>query len=137
MSRRCITPIAGVRAYEEYLLKHTRDKVIVLVFSANWCEPCKQLIDILQRQRDIPELSVGYVDVNAHPDNGDLAEDQFRVSGLPTIVFVRVGSEGAVKVLHRMEGFPDPDASWREFVRQYSMLTRHGAASSRHTPAHR
>lgn len=53
----------------------------LLYFSAEWCEPCKQL-DILMEELSQENINVQKVDVDTNPD----AADGFGIKTVPTVV---------------------------------------------------
>lgn len=62
----------------------------ILVFSAEWCGPCKMMSPIFEQLENNPELStISFlkVDISASPD---IARD-FGVNSVPTILFIKDG----------------------------------------------
>lgn len=63
---------------------------VVLDFWAIWCNPCKQLLPILESaQKEIPHVKICKVDVDK---NLELAK-KFGVRGVPALVFLKDGKE--------------------------------------------
>lgn len=74
----------------------------VVVISAKWCGPCKQLKPVLEQasQKYAGSIKFGAVDA----DQSRNLLDKYQVKGLPTVLFVRNG-----KVVLRKEGYMSPD----------------------------
>ncbi len=63
---------------------------VVLDFWATWCNPCKQLLPILEAaQKEIPHVKICKIDVD---HNLELAK-RFGVRGVPALVFLKDGKE--------------------------------------------
>lgn len=73
----------------EVLLDQAQDKVVLIDFWADWCEPCKQLTPVLEKiaQEYANSLILAKIDVEAEQQ---LAA-QFGVQSLPTIVVFKDG----------------------------------------------
>lgn len=89
----------------EFIQDSTRKtKQIMLIFSASWCKPCKDLkeriVDI--GMEDKKHLAIGLIDIDL---NDDLAA-RFRIRSLPTQVFVEMNTSNTrVIEKHRIIGF--------------------------------
>ena len=66
------------------------DKTVLLDFWANWCGPCKMLAPILDEVAEKhPDVTFVKVDVDRNLD----ATRKFRVSAMPTLVYIENGTE--------------------------------------------
>jgi thioredoxin 1 len=64
--------------------------ITVLDFYADWCGPCKALAPTLEKvAAENPAVTVGKVNVDEH----SAAAMEFRLKGVPTLVFLRAGQE--------------------------------------------
>ena len=87
---------------QEYEALAVSSPLLVIDFYATWCGPCKMLAPVLE------EVSVNYPDVTFVKVNVDEEEDlarQFRISVIPTLVFVKNG-----EVVKSSTGYMDADA---------------------------
>lgn len=70
----------------DYLLVRARDDLIVIMFTAAWCAPCREIKPIAEKvAKENPRVHFAIVDVEKL---GDLAED-CGVASLPTFQFWR------------------------------------------------
>lgn len=96
-----------------------KDKLILLVFTATWCNPCKQLkkqlYDSSSKEGIVTDyqdkLHVIYIDADTE-ENSELIEC-YEVSALPTqklvkLEFDSVKNTANVKVLHTLQGCDIP-----------------------------
>lgn len=74
----------------------------VVVVSAKWCGPCKQLKPVLEQASQKYAGSIKFGAVDADQSRGLL--DRFQVKGLPTVLFIKNG-----KVVQRKEGYMSPE----------------------------
>lgn len=102
---------------ETELIKSVSSGISLVVFSADWCSPCKSLHKVLDDLHvEFPEINLMEVDVNA---SSDLAA-KFSVTGLPTCISFFNGNENESHAV----GFMGKDA-----VRRYlgSLRSNHPA----------
>jgi len=73
----------------EILIEQAQDKVVLIDFWADWCEPCKQLMPILERiASDYPDnLILAKVDCEAE----QALAAQFQIRSLPTLMVFKDG----------------------------------------------
>ena len=96
-----------------------KDKLILLVFTATWCNPCKQLkkqlYDSSSKEGLVVDfkdkLHVIYIDADTE-ENGDLIEC-YEVSALPTQKLIKLNFDSVkntanVQVLHTLQGCDIP-----------------------------
>src|SRR5262249_11067638 len=64
------------------------EKVAVVDFWATWCPPCRALAPAIQAlAAERPDLRVGKVDVDQHPE----LADRYGVTSIPTVLVFRGG----------------------------------------------
>lgn len=61
----------------------------IIVFTADWCSPCKKLKPILDNLESKMNLRVFRIDV----EKEDEAVEQYTIRNIPTIVIVKDGKE--------------------------------------------
>jgi thiol-disulfide isomerase/thioredoxin len=85
-----------IESLEDYYMLHTTSARDIVLYTATWCKPCKELKAFLHEA--YPDLGVPLLIVDVeHPDLSDLVSD---VQAMPTLEFYREG-----KLEHRVEGF--------------------------------
>lgn len=58
-------------------------------FTASWCQPCKQLIPIMQKiAKEYPMINYQRVDIDNNPD----VAQQYGVRAVPTVLFEKHGT---------------------------------------------
>lgn len=65
-----------------------KNDTMVLVFSAEWCGPCKMMVPMWD---DISEKNDGLVIGKINVDNNMLLKEKYNVSGVPSIFFIKNG----------------------------------------------
>lgn len=64
--------------------------MLILKFSAGWCQPCKKLVPIFENVKKLfQNIEFNEVDIDTNPD---LAL-QFKIMSVPTLVFIKDGVE--------------------------------------------
>lgn len=87
-----------------------KENLLVLDFYADWCGPCKSLSPILDElDKEYPNVDFLKINVN----NLDLFPEEYKVSSLPTIFFIKGG-----KKLHSIIGFNEDELI--EKINQFS-----------------
>ena len=85
--------------FQQVLLEGSKEKLIIIDFWADWCEPCKQLMPVLEK------LAMQYSDqvilAKVNCDEQQELAAQFGIRSLPTVAFFKDGqpvdSFGGVK----------------------------------------
>jgi thiol-disulfide isomerase/thioredoxin len=85
-----------IESLEDYYMLHTTSARDIILYTASWCRPCKELKAFLHEEYPELEIPLLIVDVE-HPDLSDLVAD---VQAMPTLEFYQEG-----KLVHRIEGF--------------------------------
>lgn len=68
-------------------------KLLMVDFYADWCGWCKKLDRETYTDREVIKLSNDFICVKVNTDKNPEASQQYRVSGLPTIVFLNSNGE--------------------------------------------
>lgn len=99
--------ISGVSELNEFIVSNMEEgNVIMIYFGAEWCGPCKQLkkrLDDSETQQQLRNLAVGYLDVEDR-NNTTLVEKRYKVSVLPTQIFITVEDNKVIEI-NRIEGY--------------------------------
>ena len=80
---------------------------VMVDFSAEWCPPCKMLAPVVERisLEFQDQLEVYSVDTDQQPG----LSQRFMISGVPTLIFFKAGSE-----VKKLVGFRDYDTLKKE-----------------------
>lgn len=85
--------------FQQVLLEGSKEKLVIIDFWADWCEPCKQLMPVLEKLAGEYSDQVILAKINCD-DQQELAM-QFGIRSLPTVAFFKNGepvdSFGGVK----------------------------------------
>lgn len=96
---------------QQVLIQGSQEKVVLIDFWADWCEPCKQLMPVLEKiARDYPEEMI-LAKINC--DEQQAIAGQFGVRSLPTIVVFKDGQP-----VDGLSGV-QPESVIREMLAQY------------------
>ena len=90
----------------EYYVSNTHS-LVVCIFSASWCGPCKNLKEQIQKEnveRMYPDARFLYIDV----DKNEYLSERFKVRSLPTQIFIKKQN-----VLDEITGF-----NWTGFMKR-------------------
>jgi len=100
-----------VENFQEVILQGSMEKLVVVDFWADWCEPCKDLMPILEKLANeyANELILAKVDCDAQQQ----IAAQFGVRNLPTVMIVQQGQP--------VDGFAgvQPESAIRELLAKY------------------
>ena len=78
-----------IQNFQQVLLEGSKEKLVIIDFWADWCEPCKQLMPTLERIASQYPEQVTLAKINCD-DQQELAM-QFGVRSLPTHAFFKDG----------------------------------------------
>jgi putative thioredoxin len=97
---------------QQVLIEHSKEKLVVIDFWADWCEPCKQLMPILEKFAD--EFSETIILAKVNCDEMQQIAMQFRVQSMPTVVLMKDGQP--------VDGFTgvQPESVIRELIKKYT-----------------
>lgn len=65
------------------------DKLVLVDFFANWCEPCSVLAPILEKLAD--DFKGKFVLMKANLDNNPLSAQKFNIEQIPTVILFKKG----------------------------------------------
>ena len=103
------------------LLKNFDNQVILLIFSASWCGPCKKLKEKLKDENDPNVESIRnmkYVIFDVDDEDNEELCSIFKVGGIPHQVFVKLDENDKINVLHTIVGF-----NLEELIHTYNKLS--------------
>ncbi|UAA38300.1 thioredoxin [Paraneptunicella aestuarii] len=75
--------------FQQIILEASQEKLIMVDFWADWCEPCKSLIPILEKLA--AQYSNDLILAKVNCDEQQAISMQFGVRNLPTVIFVKDG----------------------------------------------
>ena len=106
------TKVNWVYSWEEAKSRaESEGKLIMIDFYADWCKPCKQLDSTTYSDEDLGAfLNENVVSLKVNVDKSSL-DGQYKVSAIPTIVFV--STEGVV-IGNKLVGYRDAGTLRRE-----------------------
>ncbi len=99
-----------VENFQQIIIEASQDKLVLIDFWADWCEPCKDLMPILEKLAGeySQHLILAKVDCEAQQE----VAAQFGIRSLPTVMVVQNGQP--------VDGFagvqPDKASKWSSFV---------------------
>lgn len=91
-----ITNVSGEAHFQQAVLEQSKDRAVIMQFSASWCGPCHQLSGMIDPLVRDPSNDIGkaYVDID-DPNNAAL-KARYGVESVPTVVVFRNGQEEPV-----------------------------------------
>lgn len=91
--------IIKIQSYEQFekLLNDYPENVLVFDFWAVWCGPCMTFAPIFEKLQQ--EYSQEFIFAKVNVDNAGSIAQRFRITGIPTTLFVKGG-----KVLQKVVG---------------------------------
>jgi len=94
-----------------YLIDESHKRPVVIDFWADWCEPCKTLMPVLERLAD--EYRGAFLLARVNADSQQMIAQQFGVRSLPTVLVMQRGQP--------VDGFAgaQPEAAVRELLQKY------------------
>ncbi len=97
--------------FQQVILQDSQEKLVMVDFWADWCEPCKDLMPILEKLANEyhEHLILAKVDCDAQQE----VAGQFGIRSLPTVMLVKDGQP--------VDGFAgvQPEAQIREMLAKY------------------
>jgi putative thioredoxin len=94
-----------------YLIDESQRRPVVIDFWADWCEPCKMLMPILEKLAE--EYQGAFLLARVNADSQQMIAQQFGVRSLPTVLVMQGGQP--------VDGFAgaQPEAAVRELLQKY------------------
>ncbi len=104
-----------VENFQQIIIEASQDKLVLIDFWADWCEPCKDLMPILEKLAGeySQHLILAKVDCEAQQE----VAAQFGIRSLPTVMVVQNGQP--------VDGFAgvQPEQQIREMLAKYTQIT--------------
>ncbi|KAF9077103.1 thioredoxin-like protein [Rhodocollybia butyracea] len=94
------------------------ERLVLVDFYANWCQPCHMLSPILKRISDDPTaksgtgLPVDVITIDTESADGMELSQRFKIRALPTVIAFRKGQN----VMHFVGALPEPEV--RSFLQK-------------------
>ena len=81
---------------QQYLIDESFNRPVVVDFWADWCEPCKQLMPVLEKviAETGGKVKLAKVNIDENPDT----PPKYGVRGIPTLMLIKNGNIEATKV---------------------------------------
>ncbi|WP_414829592.1 thioredoxin [Alteromonas sp. H39] len=100
-----------VENFQQVILQDSQEKLVMIDFWADWCEPCKDLMPILEKLAG--EYSEHMILAKVDCDAQQEVAGQFGIRSLPTVMLVKDGQP--------VDGFAgvQPEAQIREMLAKY------------------
>ncbi|WP_218311772.1 thioredoxin [Alteromonas antoniana] len=100
-----------VENFQQVILQDSQEKLVMVDFWADWCEPCKDLMPILEKLAG--EYSEHMILAKVDCDAQQEVAGQFGIRSLPTVMLVKDGQP--------VDGFAgvQPEAQIREMLAKY------------------
>lgn len=97
--------------FQQVLLEGSKEKLVVIDFWADWCEPCKQLMPVLDKLA--MEFSEQIILAKINCDEQQELAGQFGVRNLPTVALMKDGQP--------VDGFAgvQPESQIRELIQKH------------------
>ncbi|MEM6483833.1 MAG: thioredoxin [Pseudomonadota bacterium] len=95
----------------QYLIEESMSRIVVVDFWADWCEPCKSLMPVLEKLA--AEYAGAFLLAKVNADEQQMIAQQFGVRSLPTVIVMQQGQP--------VDGFAgaQPETAIRELLEKY------------------
>ena len=96
---------------QQLLIEESHNRPIVVDFWADWCEPCKQLMPLLEKLAD--EYAGAFLLAKVNADEQQMLASQLGVRSLPTVMVIKDGQP--------VDGFAgaQPETAVREMLEKH------------------
>ena len=97
--------IYSIDDLDSFICNNVNKYIILIYFGATWCNPCKELKNILDSENTkitMPKLKIAYIDVDNHQD--DIAYI-YNVKILPTQIFIKLNDNDKIIQYSKIEGY--------------------------------
>lgn len=96
---------------QQLLIEESHNRPIVVDFWADWCEPCKQLMPLLEKLAD--EYAGAFLLAKVNADEQQMLASQLGVRSLPTVMVIKDGQP--------VDGFAgaQPESAVREMLEKH------------------
>jgi thioredoxin-like negative regulator of GroEL len=82
---------------DNFICNNIDDSVVMLYFSATWCNPCNELKKRLLEASTLeimPKLKIGYIDIDNHSDN---LVERYKINILPSQILVKINKNDIIQ----------------------------------------
>lgn len=91
----------------------SQGKPVMIDFYATWCGPCKILDEQIYPDANVAKEAKNFISVKLNVDMQSEAVNQYRVGGLPTVLFL----DASGKEVHRLVGLFDVEGEADQFAK--------------------
>lgn len=112
--REASADLVWLESFDEALrIAGQKNKMVMIDFYADWCGWCKRLDETTYRDKDVIAKGKDLVNVRIDADREHELVRRYKISGLPTILFI----DSTGKEIHRVVGYRPP----QDFVKEMAL----------------
>ncbi len=105
--------LVWLKSFDEALkIASQKEKMIMIDFYADWCGWCKKLDETTYKDSNVIAKAKDLINVRIDADEQRDLASRYRISGLPTILFV----DSAGREIHRVVGYRPPQDFVKEMI---------------------
>jgi thiol:disulfide interchange protein len=87
-------------------IMENKDSIIMLLFAASWCSPCKKLKNRLlnpDELKNLPKLLVLYIDTDTEDEELKTIMNNYDITNVPTQIFIKLDNNN-IKFVDKIIG---------------------------------
>lgn len=113
--------LVWLNSFDEALkIASKKDMMIMVDFYAYWCGWCKKLDETTYRDKDVIAKGENFIKVRIDADSERDLALKYRISGLPTILFI----DSTGREIHRVVGYRPPEDFAKEMALAVDKLNK-------------